>query len=1203
MAKVLTNQNPNQMTHSKQAYSDCISIGCWNIQGLVTKHIDKTQDDALLNEIKGTDIVGLVETHVVDDQGGVRTVEGYETRYFNRPKHIRARNGSGGIVILNKPHLREGLKFFPSKNNDFVWIKLDKYYFNCEHDLYLCIAYVPPSNSSYTKRQEENILDRIETDTYKYKNMGDIILMGDLNGRVGTLPDYIENDNDKHLPLDEDYNIDIPHRVRSSQDNMTDDRGKHILEICIASQLRLLNGRKLGDSIGYYTSHQYNGSSVIDYAICSSNIIQDIPYFKVHPFIGTLSDHCMISCMIKAKPNIKPEPKINMNKIPSQYKWTETSKEGFKAALQLPPIQNLIMEANSIIASTTTIDTINTATQTLTMALKEAAKISLKSKHNTKKPRKLAKPWTTAQIKQLEREVIKKGHIMTKHQTGDSRRSFFLALKRLRKERKYTKRHFLQSKIDELNTIKNSNPRQFWQILQDLKEGNKENHADKIEPGQWYQYLVTQNKNKSNKEEDQAIKDAISALDNKSFNELDFQITELELNTAISKLKNNKSPGQDQILNEMIKNSDKHIHNCILKLFNRIFSEGILPDCWASGVITNIHKKGSYLDPANYRSITITSSLGKLLNSILAIRLNNHLEKHGIITPEQIGFTKNSRTSDHIFTLKTAITKYTNKTSQKLYACMVDFKQAFDRIWHMGLFYKLSKLNINNHFFRIIQNMYSKIQLSIKVQNQLTDPFWSTLGVRQGDNLSPILFNLYINDLPQHLNNLDGTDPITIGNSNINCLMYADDLILLSTSRSGLQKCINGIKEYSDKWKMEINLNKTKTLIFNKKGTFTPEKFYYGNEIIECVNNYTYLGIDLDSSGSFNNAVKKLYAKGLKALYKLYKLTDNNYNIQTILYIFDHTIAPILLYGSEVWGIDFVKLGKEPNNSDLYFEKHLDNNILTQLEIKFYKRLLHVKRHTSTSAVRGELGRHPITLKAIGRSLSYFNHLTHKPDTELVKQALNECLTLETKNIKNWYTTVKQTQHTLNIPHPPDRPSKYQLKQTDRKTEKSLQQGYEKLWHQEINTTKSRNKNKGGNKLRTYCKLKQNFAFENYLSVIDNTSHRAALTQLRLSSHPLNIEVLRGTVINPSERTCKICNLNQIEDEFHLVIECPEYNSLRDEVISKLSDFPQVMNLSNTNKAIWLLTNEEKTICKAMSKFIHDCYGLRREKLKQEANS
>ena len=90
--------------------------------------------------------------------------------------------------------------------------------------------------------------------------------------------------------------------------------------------------------------------------------------------------------------------------------------------------------------------------------------------------------------------------------------------------------------------------------------------------------------------------------------------------------------------------------------------------------------------------------------------------------------------------------------------------------------------------------------------------------------MSPILFNLYINDLPQHLNNLDGTDQITIGNSNINCLMYADELLLLSTSHSGLQKCINGIKEYSDKWKMEVNLNKTKTLIFNKKGTFTPEE-------------------------------------------------------------------------------------------------------------------------------------------------------------------------------------------------------------------------------------------------------------------------------------------------------------------------------------------------------------------------------------------
>ena len=405
----------------------------------------------------------------------------------------------------------------------------------------------------------------------------------------------------------------------------------------------------------------------------------------------------------------------------------------------------------------------------------------------------------------MEREVRRKGETMIKNQTGESRRAFFLALKTLRKERKYTKRHYIQSQMNKLNTIKNTNPRQFWQILQELKDGKKENHADKIEPGKWYNYLVENNKCKSSKDDDYIIKQAIQSLNTTGFNELDFQINDNEYTDAVSKLKNNKSPGVDQILNEMIKYSDEQTHNAIKKLFNKIFTLGIYPDCWATGCITNIHKKGSLLDPSNYRSITITSSLGKLFNSILATRLQKYLEKYKIIAPEQIGFTKDSSTSDHIFTLNTIINKYTNKTSQKLYACFVDFKQAFDRVWHLGLFYKLSKMNINNHFLKILKSMYNNIKLSVKTRNHLTDQFQSHIGIRQGDNISPLLFNLYNNDLPQHIANLGNTDPVTIGETTINCLMYADDVVLLSTSRNGLQRCIQGIEQFSKKLQLEVN--------------------------------------------------------------------------------------------------------------------------------------------------------------------------------------------------------------------------------------------------------------------------------------------------------------------------------------------------------------------------------------------------------------
>jgi hypothetical protein len=343
--------------------------------------------------------------------------------------------------------------------------------------------------------------------------------------------------------------------------------------------------------------------------------------------------------------------------------------------------------------------------------------------------------------------------------------------------------------------------------------------------------------------------------------------------------------------------------------------------------------------------------------------------------------------------------------------------------------------------------------------------------------------------------------------------------------------------------------------------------------------------------------VKKLYEKGLKALFKLYKLTEQNYNIQTLIYVFDHTIAPILLYGSEVWGIDFAKLGKDKLNTDFYFEKHLDDSILTQLEMKFYKRLLHVKRHTSNLAVRGELGRHPITLKAVSQSIKYFNHILQRPETKLVKQALNESKNLDLEGKKTWYTKLRQTLQTFNIPPNPVTSSKHQQKTLDKRTHRMLELGYEKYWCNQINSTLGRAKNKGGNKLRTYCKLKQNFSMEKYIMLIEDTTHRTALAQLRLSSHPLHVETLRGTVTDPNDRVCQMCTLNITEDEFHLVAECPAYKTLRENLELKLSKTPNVINLARDNKAIWLLTNEDKNICKALGKFIHECIQFRKQKL------
>ena len=201
--------------------------------------------------------------------------------------------------------------------------------------------------------------------------------------------------------------------------------------------------------------------------------------------------------------------------------------------------------------------------------------------------------------------------------------------------------------------------------------------------------------------------------------------------------------------------------------------------------------------------ICVTSCLGKLFSAVLNNRLLAYLRDHSLIHPSQIGFLKGSRTSDHIFSLRTLIDKYvTNANKRKLVCCFIDFQKAFDSIWHDGLLHKLLHINIGGQFYHLISDqMYSKTKCAVKYGYKRSSFFDYNRGIRQGCILSPLLLNLYLDELPRLLANLRVTQiQFSLPNGlPLNCLFYADDLILISRSAAGLQKQLNILHSYSEK--------------------------------------------------------------------------------------------------------------------------------------------------------------------------------------------------------------------------------------------------------------------------------------------------------------------------------------------------------------------------------------------------------------------
>ena len=263
----------------------------------------------------------------------------------------------------------------------------------------------------------------------------------------------------------------------------------------------------------------------------------------------------------------------------------------------------------------------------------------------------------------------------------------------------------------------------------------------------------------------------------------------------------------------MIKVSVPILKSLYNKLFNCILLTGFYPIQWCHGLFSPIFKSGCVSDPNNYRGISISSCLGKFFCSIINERVQNHpLHK------SQIGFTPGFRTSDNLFTPKSLIDHHVTYSSRgKIFACFVDLRKAFDSVWRNGLLNKLLKVDVTGKTYNLIKSMYGNTTCSVKINGSATEAFQYNKGVRQGCVLSPLLFNLFINKLPSLLEHESVHPFILPDGSKLSYLLYADDLVILSQTATGLQNAIDLLSEFCHSWKLVVNLKKLKLLYFRKR--------------------------------------------------------------------------------------------------------------------------------------------------------------------------------------------------------------------------------------------------------------------------------------------------------------------------------------------------------------------------------------------------
>ncbi|CAG2186361.1 unnamed protein product [Mytilus edulis] len=417
--------------------------------------------------------------------------------------------------------------------------------------------------------------------------------------------------------LFEEYNPDFDIPVRHSQDSILSKRGKTLNDLCVQTGIRILNGRTPGDYIGQLTCHTPMGSSVVDYFLSSESLLSNILFFKVHDFKADLSDHCQVSTMLKVNCIFNAVQK-DVYSIPNQYIWEENSAEKFQNALASPLVQEKIKTFNN----TNYTGDSNIMIQDLNNILYEAANISIKKKiikkvNSTAKVKKSQQSkWFDLPLINMKKQLCDKEKLFKKYNKDPYiRSSFFALLKKYRKARKTKYREFRADLIDQLDNLREENPKSYWTLLESLKNSDKKTEkSSNITSTEWAEYFKDLNKKPVTPSPN--IIEFLRNLENaKVFTELDILITDKEISDAIHTLKNKKSCGPDSISNEMIKNSQSFLIKSLNHVFNKILSTGNYPQIWANGFITALFKNGSKDDPSNYRGLTVTSCLSKTVMS------------------------------------------------------------------------------------------------------------------------------------------------------------------------------------------------------------------------------------------------------------------------------------------------------------------------------------------------------------------------------------------------------------------------------------------------------------------------------------------------------------------------------------------------------------------------------------------------------------
>jgi Reverse transcriptase (RNA-dependent DNA polymerase)/Endonuclease-reverse transcriptase len=758
---------------------------------------------------------------------------------FNVIRKDRQHKKGGGILIaINKAFDCQQIEVNDNKHSEIVWCKINQK--NKRKSVHLCGVYRPPdSTNEWLETLQANLENIFRSEKHPH-----VILTGDFN-----FPniDWVKG-----------LGICSAHQ-NSQENNFINILNEYGLEQLVEFPTRFSDKTKKGNILDLMFT---NNTSIVQNASVEAGI----------------SDHELVVASV----HLKGKEKANYTHW--SYCYNKTDFVAFNKDLE---------EMYEHFVDQFSTSDVDKNWNHFTKIMEE-----LTLKHVPKKETKVQvqNPWMNVK---LRREIRKKERLFKNYKRARSDTSLLtykLHCKKLRVEIKEAKYNFFNNILGK--QIK-ENPKKFWNFV----NRNSKSRGN-IESMRNSKGIVTDNKqfvaeilNKSfhsvftNDDSAGPVNPPCSSQTRTDTRMSEIDITFEGILKQIQNLDPNKSCGPDGVHGAILKNTANQSARYLLHIFRQSLDLGRLPLDWKTAFVSPIFKEGDPLDPLNYRPISLTSVVCKIMEHIIVSNIMSFLEGNKLLNANQHGFRQCLSCDTQLVELVNDLQQWNEKNFQ-IDLVFLDFKKAFDKVSHTKLIEKLSWYKIDNKVIDWITDFVKDRTQAVKLNNVISNKLDVLSGVPQGSVLGPVLFNIYINDLPDSIRSIKR--------------MYADDCVIYRKIETigdtlALQQDLLNVVTWCKEWKMELNVKKCKTMTVKKSNTNIIVKEYeLLSQQLEKVNVYKYLGVLLDSKLNWKEHMLNLHNKAIKRLNflkrNMYEATES-----TKKNVYQTMIRPILEYACAVW--------------------------------------------------------------------------------------------------------------------------------------------------------------------------------------------------------------------------------------------------------------------------------------------------------------